>query len=107
MLHVEYPSVYDFPQSRAFMNSSSVNDSSLAASKCICTQKTLRYKFEVYEQGIFSYKRGAYLLFFENVDQLELFLETHNEFCFLLFEHFVLSKKIFFTLMFLAYLVLF
>ena len=29
--------VYDFPQSRALMNSSSVNDSSLAASKCICT----------------------------------------------------------------------
>lgn len=29
-------SVYDFPQSRAFMNSSSLNDSSLAASKCIC-----------------------------------------------------------------------
>ena len=27
--------IYDFPQSRAFMNSSSVNDSSLAASKCI------------------------------------------------------------------------
>lgn len=28
-------------------------------------------------------RRGSYLLFFENVNQLELLLETHNEFRFL------------------------
>ena len=30
--------LYDFPQSRAFMNSSSVKDNILAASKCICSR---------------------------------------------------------------------
>lgn len=41
---------------------------------------------------LIEYNRDTYLLPFENVNQPELFLETHDELGFLFFQHFVFSK---------------
>lgn len=41
---------YDFPQSRAFINSSSVNANILAASKCICKKARTHTQFIKYNR---------------------------------------------------------
>lgn len=46
------------------------------------------------------------LKFLQNIDELQLFLESNNQFCFLFFEHFVFSQYNFFTLLFRTQLVL-
>lgn len=63
--------VYDAPQSRALVNSSSWNDSSLAASKCICTTRP-RWNAS---NACFSFgcnQVPTHLLPVEDVDEFEL-----------------------------------